>query len=176
MWKALWDNGQMPLQWCVVIGASLVAAFWDVRTGRIPNVLTVPLWLAGMVYAAAVAGLPGLADACLASILLAAPYLWLLAFAGGGGGDAKLMAAIGSWLGLVQGTAALCAVAIAGVVFGVGVLVAHRIRQVRLGRLGGQEGAVQTDQANIRRREIPFGLAILTGVLVAAIGVSIWRM
>ena len=176
MWKALWDNGQMPVQWSVVIGVSLVAAFWDVRTGRIPNVLTVPLWVAGVVYAAVVAGLPGLADAFLASILLAAPYIWLFVSAGGGGGDAKLMAAIGSWLGLVQGTVALFAVAMAGVVIAAAIVVAHRIRQGRLARPGGQGGLVQPDQANIRRQEIPFGLAILTGVLVAATGVSLWRM
>jgi Flp pilus assembly protein protease CpaA len=174
MWKALWDNGQMPVQWSVVIGASLVAAFWDVRTGRIPNVLTAPLWLAGMVYAAAVAGLPGLADACLASILLATPYIWLFAFAGGGGGDAKLMAAVGSWLGLVQGTVALFFVAMAGVVISVAALVAHRIRQGRVAHLGDKGGLVQP--GNMRNREIPYGLAILTGVLVAATGVTLWRM
>ena len=44
MWAlALWDSGIVPLQWGVVIGASLAAAFSDLRTRRIPNALTLPL-------------------------------------------------------------------------------------------------------------------------------------
>lgn len=51
-------------QWGVVLGASLAAAIMDFRWGRIPNVLTVPLWLVGLVQAADAGGIYAL-DAAL---------------------------------------------------------------------------------------------------------------
>jgi len=85
----------------VVIVATfvLVAAISDYRTRRLPNWLTVPACGAAIVLHTAVNGLTGLTFAMLGfatgfSILL---VLWLIG--GGGGGDVKLMGALGAWLG-----------------------------------------------------------------------------
>ena len=103
------------LQWCVVLGAALVAAVFDFRERRIPNALTGPLWLTGLACAALGTGAAGFGWALLASFLLALPYVILFVFAGGGAGDAKMMAGVGAWLGLASGGLALASVCFAGV-------------------------------------------------------------
>ena len=52
MWTMTLWNTDMPLiQWGVVIGASLVAATFDVAARRIPNRLTGPMLLTGLAWA-----------------------------------------------------------------------------------------------------------------------------
>jgi prepilin peptidase CpaA len=78
---------------------TLAAAICDLRFRKIPNRLTAPMCLAGIVYQVAFFGMDGL----WASLLgFAAGFgilfvLWMIATAGGG--DVKLMAALGTWLG-----------------------------------------------------------------------------
>ena len=65
-------------------------------------------------------------DALAACVMLALPYVVLFVFAGGGAGDAKLMGAIGTWLGLVNGVVALAAVAASGILLAVAFALARR--------------------------------------------------
>jgi prepilin peptidase CpaA len=97
----------------------LAAAAWlDLRERRIPNPLTASLGLGGLVAAAMAHGWSGLAvagsGALCGGVALAVPWRrgWL------GGGDLKLAAAMGAWLG-----PASIAVAVAGG-FVIGALVA----------------------------------------------------
>lgn len=85
-----------------IIGVILLTAaalVWDVRTRRIPNWLNVAGFLAGLVFHSLQGGWAG-AWFSLAGfgtgfgILF---VLWLIG--GGGGGDVKLMGAVGAWLG-----------------------------------------------------------------------------
>lgn len=84
----------------VIIGTiTLVAAVIDVLTRRIPNWFTVPVFAGGLIFHVVTGGLGGLWTAVGGfatgfGILL---VLWLLG--GGGGGDVKLMGAVGAWLG-----------------------------------------------------------------------------
>jgi prepilin signal peptidase PulO-like enzyme (type II secretory pathway) len=154
----LWNAGLVPLQWGVVIGASLAAAFTDLRSRLIPNVLTMPLFAAGVVTAFVIGGLPGLADAVAASLVLTLPYLLLYAYAAGGAGDAKMMAALGAWLGVVNGLVALVTVSLAGVVLACAWIWAHRGTSVR------------------DMPAMPYGVAICLGVSLAGVGTVLWRL
>lgn len=181
----------MPqLQWGVVISASLVAAVIDLRTRRIPNLLTAPLLLAGWVCALCLGGFAGLADAAAASFLLGLPFILLFTFAGGGAGDAKLMAALGAWLGVLSGTAVLVAVLISGAFVAIAyALATQRVRAVvsnlirmatsvvvlALAREGFDEarhGSPKTSEM----QSIPYGIAIFIGTCVAAGGLLLWRV
>lgn len=91
-----------PVLWSlvgVVAVFVLVAAVMDVRTRRLPNWLTVPMFVAGLIFHVATGGWGGLGMALGGfavgfGVLL---VLWLIG--GGGGGDVKLMGAVGAWLG-----------------------------------------------------------------------------
>jgi prepilin peptidase CpaA len=82
-----------------VSGFTLAAAVSDLRTRKLPNWLTVPAFALALVAHTAANGLPGLGFSLLGfvagfGILL---VLWLIG--GSGGGDVKLMGALGAWLG-----------------------------------------------------------------------------
>ena len=113
------DERLAIFQWGVIISASLVSAIWDVRLRRIPNIITFPLLLAGLLWVTCHGGLSSLAEGVGACILLALPYVFLFFFANGGAGDAKLMGAIGAWLGFKQGIVVLCCVATAGIILAI---------------------------------------------------------
>lgn len=186
MWfTALWDEGMRPELWAVVIGLTLAGAVWDVRSRRIPNALTIPGLLAGLAWSYAMAGPAGLADAGTASLLLGLPFVLLFAFAGGGAGDAKLMLAVGAWLGVVNGLVALAAVAASGVVMALCfALAAGRLREAA-GNVAGAGWAVVLIALGRRRlpvpeasgtpQRMPYGLAIFVGVVLAAGSVLLWR-
>lgn len=124
--SSITDESLAIFQWGAVIGASLVAAYSDLRTRRIPNALTIPLLTVGLLWAAWTGGLSGLAEAAAACILLAIPYVLLFLFAGGGAGDAKLMGSIGVWLGLRQGIVVLFCIATAGILLAIVKAIAKK--------------------------------------------------
>jgi prepilin peptidase CpaA len=76
-----------------------VACAWDLRTRRIPNLLTFSTAAAGFVYHGVTGGPMAVGDSVsgwLAGLLM---FLVPFALGGIGGGDVKLMAALGAWVG-----------------------------------------------------------------------------
>lgn len=177
-------NSAAIFQWGVVLAASLVAALWDLKSRRIPNVLTLPLFAAGLIQAAVFSGWDGLGSAFLASVILALPYVVLFLVAGGGAGDAKLMGAIGAWLGLGPVLAVLVCVTLFGMMMallravfkGRFFAVLHNIRVLIFSLLvfagtRGQVNAVRdtADGIDGERLTVPYGPAIFAGVVCAAV-------
>src|SRR5262249_36502405 len=129
----------------------------------------------------------GFGGALAASAIMAAPYVLLFLYAGGGGGDAKLMAAIGAWAGLVPGLIVLVLVALSGVILGVVFAMAKGQLRTTMNRVSAV--AYQTIPAAAtlssvpkvlpmdekQMQPMPYGLAIFAGVCLAAGGVLIWR-
>lgn len=79
----------------VLVVLVTTAGIWDVVTGRIPNGLTYPACACGIAAAAAGAP-PGLANSLLGFAVGLVPFLALYTFGSMGGGDVKLMAAVGA--------------------------------------------------------------------------------
>ena len=166
-------------QWGVVIGASLVAALGDLKERRIPNALTFPMLVVGLIWAAWFGGLAGLAESAGACVLLALPYVLLFVFVGGGAGDAKLMGAIGAWLGFRQGLTVLACVAIAGGILAIVKAIAQkRLKFVLTSVFVSFYGLIlylvtrrklklADEQTEIRQSgelDVPYGVAIFAGV------------
>lgn len=82
-----------------VAGLTAGAAFWDFYQRRIPNKLTLPVFVLGIAYQCVFNGLSGLGDASLAFLLGFGTLFVLWIVGGGGGGDVKLMGALSVWLG-----------------------------------------------------------------------------
>jgi prepilin peptidase CpaA len=172
------------VQWTVIVLCSLIAAITDLRSRRIPNALTGPMFLAGLAWSTWSAGVSGFGDAFLASIALAAPYIVLFLIAGGGAADAKLMGAVGAWVGLHQGAMILICVCVSGAVIGVAYSVLRgraagvfynllMICTAMISLIAGRRTLreVAADMPDSRTMLcIPYGLAIFAGVCVAAVG------
>lgn len=83
----------------VVLGAS-VAAGTDIWKFRVPNLLTLPLIVTGLGYHGLTEGWSGFGES-LTGALFGFSVLFLFFLMGGmGGGDVKLMMAVGAWLGV----------------------------------------------------------------------------
>jgi prepilin peptidase CpaA len=150
------------------------AAWWDASAHRIPNQLTVMGLAAALVLRAPrgldafVEGLAGVGIALLVSLVLYA----LRAI---GGGDVKLLAAVGAFLGSTQIVGALGLIAVLGAAFALlsvvrkGVLpllIFNTLDLVRSWRTLGQAG-------QSRKLESPAALTIPYGVPIA-VGTLIW--
>ena len=168
-----------------LIGAVLVAsagAVSDARSARIPNWLTYSGLAAALVLRFAVLGWVGLKSGA-AGILVAGGLFFILFILGAmGGGDMKLMAAVGAWVGSAQVVAILLTAAFAGGFLAVVYIIfGRRGRQtlwnlVELIRFWLTSGLQPHPALNVREsgsQRVPFGVAIAMATLYCA-GNAIW--
>jgi prepilin peptidase CpaA len=89
----------LTLKSAIVLLVGFVACVTDLRSRRIPNVLTFGAAGAALIYGLVVGGWWGLAMAALGWVIGAAAFFIPFALGGLGAGDVKLLAAMGAWLG-----------------------------------------------------------------------------
>jgi prepilin peptidase CpaA len=85
-----------------VIGVALVACVCDVRTRRIPNVLTFGTAIAALAYALFEHGLSGFGWSAAGWLVAVAVFFPFFALGGMGAGDVKLLGALGAWFGALD--------------------------------------------------------------------------
>ncbi len=83
-----------------VLAVSGLAAMTDLARARIPNLLTIPALGAGIAYHASSTGLQGALSATAGAAVGMGLLLWMFWLGAMGGGDVKLLAALGAWLGV----------------------------------------------------------------------------
>lgn len=160
----------VPLGVCL-----LVAACWDVARRRVPNVVTAAAALSGLtvriVDGGGWGGASGLAAGALVIAILYRPWT----MGGIGGGDVKLAAAVGVWVGLeglirfALATAAAGGLVAAGAYLYSSRAVRREVKQNLTLAVYDQQLPVLTSQAP-GRVSVPYGLAIAAGAIVA-----LWR-
>jgi prepilin peptidase CpaA len=167
----------MPLFFGVTLLTLLVVIGWfDVRERRVPNPLVAGI--AGL-YALAVATsalpLTPLADLAVAGIFLAVGVaLWLPGWLGGG--DAKLLAALGLWAGPARALDLAFATTVAGGLLALALLLFGRVARGRdavasaaavtaTGDVPGRGPGVASGEAP--RPTLPYAVAIALGAAVA---------
>ena len=101
-----------------VVIVAFAACVTDVRSRRIPNILTFGAALAALVFHTFDAGIDGLQLAALGWVTGTLLFLPFFALGGMGGGDVKLVAALGAWLGPYEALLLAMATSIAGGVLG----------------------------------------------------------
>lgn len=175
--------------WTVVLIACAVGCLTDLKARRLPNALTLSLWVSGLVFSTVTGGIAGFGGAFLASIILAIPYIILFICAGGGAGDAKMLAGIGAWLGLSHGLFALVAIALVGGIAGLAYSFARGHAGRTLGHLStATTGFIGLAFGRLSPGEclafmppsggtcrIPYGVAILLGAASAFVGAQLWH-
>jgi len=141
----------LPIELIASLGLAtvlLLLSYIDLRTGLLPDLLTIPLGLTGLIYASLIEGYAiwSIGGAVVGYGLVAGlSSLWcrLRGYEGIGLGDAKLLGAIGAWVGLP----ALPIVLLIG--SGLGILIAL---------IGTQKEKTKTS-----RFAIPFGPFLAIG-------------
>jgi len=120
-WSLLSMETWLAQHWEVklVSGLLIWAAWIDGKELRVPNWLTYPMVLSGLVYGAAVGGWSGLGAALLGMLMGLATLLPLYAVGGMGAGDVKLMAGMGAWVGAATTWYAFCVSVIVGAIMAV---------------------------------------------------------
>ncbi|HCC32285.1 MAG TPA: prepilin peptidase [Clostridiales bacterium] len=143
---ARWGPGLAAFQAAVFLSLLIVACFTDLETGIIPNRVTIPGTIVGLALMAF--GPAGPVPAVLGMVAGGGALLLLALVSGGGmgGGDVKLGALMGAFLGWPDIGAALAVAFLAGGVAGIVLLAARRKR---------------------RRDPIPFGPFLVAGAVAA---------
>jgi len=170
VWQtALHQHPLAALQWGVVILVALWIALSELRSRRVGLPVTTAILVAGLVSSTLVGGAGGLAESGLAAALLSLPYLILQACARGGAPEARLMAALGAWLGVIQGAVLLLSAGIAA--FLIGLAVSLGGRRLALALPDGARGFLGTGTVE---GQLPQGPAILLGSVFAATWSLTW--
>jgi prepilin peptidase CpaA len=161
---------------------ALVGAVNDVRSARIPNRLTYSALLAALGLRTALLGLSGLKSGALGMLVAGGLFCLLFVLGAMGGGDMKLMAAVGAWVGSSQVVTFMLAAALAGGVLALGrIIFSNRVGQtlrntVQLICYRLTAGLRPHPELNVQAsdsKRVPFGVAIAAGALFCA-GNAIW--
>jgi prepilin peptidase CpaA len=108
-----------------VVALVALACITDLRTRRIPNVLTFGAAIAALLFHVSTAGTSGLITSGGGWMLGAALFFPVFALRGMGAGDVKLLAAVGAWLGPLPVVWVALVTAIAGGVVALVVSLVH---------------------------------------------------
>ena len=112
--KGLTIHTMAPWIWGLVIVAGIIATITDLRNMTIPNWLTLPLFMAGLMYGGITEGSAGIIESLQGAAVAGGVFMMAYIMIGGGGGDVKLMMALGTWLGFERGVVLMLGVTIAG--------------------------------------------------------------
>jgi prepilin peptidase CpaA len=113
-------------QWSGAFAIAAAACWFDVRTRRIPNWLTFPAAALGLIVATFVHSGPGTVSSVAGFFVGLALFFPLFVLKGLGGGDVKLMGALGAWLGTSVIFGVAFYTALAGGALALALIVRHR--------------------------------------------------
>jgi len=102
-----------------------VACICDLRSRRIPNVLTLGAAGAGFIYHLSTGGPGALGQSMLAWLIGVLVFIVPFALRGLGGGDVKLVAALGAWIGPSHAIWLAVYTALAGGVMAIGISLVY---------------------------------------------------
>jgi prepilin peptidase CpaA len=157
-----------------------LCAYWDLRYRKIPNWATLPAIVLGLGMNGLVLGWGGMKASGLGLLVGFGALLVLFVLSWMGGGDVKLMAAVGALKGYPFVVSALFYSLIVGVVIGVAMLIWNRktLRTFKnLFFVVASRVSPLVPRRDIKREEtqkIPFGLAIVLGTVWAMVMGFAW--
>ncbi len=167
----------------VALLLAITAAVWDVRQHRIPNWLTLPGIVVGVVLRGALLGWKGFGSAVEGCLLAGGVMFLFYMVRAMGAGDVKLMAAIGSLVGPGQAMNIVLATAICGGLLGI-VYALHRGRLwstfknvgsvLKFHALAGLQPHPEFNLDNAEVLRLPYGLPIALGTLYVFLAMW-WR-
>ncbi len=155
---------------------ALIASIHDLRSRRIPNLLTGPAILFGLLLHLALGGPAQLGLSALGGIAAGGIFLVFFLAGGMGAGDVKLMAAVGCLAGTAYLVQVMIATVLVGAVMGIGLaLYRGKLGQtvlnvVSLMRHHRSEGLSAHPELNVNNAaglRLPYALPIAAGCVIA---------
>lgn len=163
-----------PIALLSLLGVGLLCAIvYDLRRRRIPNIISGLVFVSGVVVSVTFGGVAGGGSALAASLILLLALYQPWRAGGIGGGDVKLAAATGAWLGLSKLVwFVLSGAAAGGVVAAICYALAPAAvrADVRANLvLAGLHGELPPNVASHRKGKVsvPYAVAISAGAAVA---------
>ncbi|WP_263378064.1 A24 family peptidase [Granulicella paludicola] len=154
---------------------AVIAAVFDIRSRRVPNLLTGPCFLAALGLHLALGGWHGMLNALLASLACGVVFFLFYLAGGMGAGDVKLIAVAGGFAGLSAVPILLVFTALAGgamalalaffrgrmreTLFNVGTIARHHLAQ-------GLQAHPEINVRNSSQLRLPYAIAIAAGCLL----------
>jgi prepilin peptidase CpaA len=181
----------MAIMKVVVSITLLFAVYSDIKYKKIPNKLTIPISIFGMIFWTIYSKLDGLQFSLGGLIVGLLVFIIPFALGGMGAGDVKLMAAVGSLMGwkLTVYSALLTAIAGGIIVIGYTIYKGYFIKMIRnFGTVLHKKilyyaylithnekimmrfRALRDEKPNFEKTYIPYGVAIAIGTLTVLIG------
>jgi prepilin peptidase CpaA len=168
-----------PAAPCVYTATALacagVAAVFDLKTRRIPNLLTGPSILIGLLLHLVLGGWAQLGLAAAAALIAGGIFVVFYLAGGMGAGDVKLMTAVACMAGFQSMPELLIATVVIGAIFAlVMALVRGRLKETfqNIGalfvhhRIEGLRPHAQINLKNTQTLRLPYAIAIASGCLV----------
>jgi prepilin peptidase CpaA len=153
-----------------------IGSVYDVRAARIPNALTGPSVLLGMMLHLACGGWSDLAHALLAGVIGGGVFLVFFLVGGMGAGDVKLMAAVGCLAGLGSLSTIMIATVLVGGVLALLIAASRGRFRETLANVSslashcqerGLERHEELNLANAHTLRMPYAVPIAAGCLIA---------
>lgn len=163
---------------------AVTAAMTDVRDRRIPNRLTYPAMIAGLVVQAAVHGWRGLLLSLAGGLIFGGLFLFFHLVRAMGAGDVKLAAALGCIVGPAGSWQVMFATAVAGGALAIVVMVftgrvlktlRNTLAVVGFHAVHGLRTHPEVNLDNPSAVRLPYGLAFAAGTLYWAFLMPMWR-
>jgi prepilin peptidase CpaA len=114
------------VQWSGAFAIAAAACWFDVRTRRIPNALTFTAAAVGLLAVTVIHGGQGTVASAAGLLAGLVVFFPLFVLRGLGGGDVKLMGALGAWLGTSMVFGVAFYTALAGGALALALMVRHR--------------------------------------------------
>jgi prepilin peptidase CpaA len=169
--SALFSGTVGPVPAAILLAVAVTCAVTDLWKGKIYNAVTYPAMVLGVVLALVQHGAPGIFFALGGFAVGFFPAFVLFALGGMGGGDVKLLGAIGAIAGAVAATETLILAFVFGGIFALGKLAWHGKLFATLGRtmraiVGyAVPGVGRAQAAPEGRLEVRFGVAICVALV-----------
>lgn len=166
----------------LAIGLGLAAAISDLRSRRIPNLLTGPAMLVGLLLHVAAGGWKEGGTSLVALLLCGAIFLVFHLAGGMGGGDVKLIAAEACLLGLSSAGSLLLNTVLCGGLLGLMLAIRRgQLRQTVTNVLvltshhskNGLQPHPDLNVQNPRALRLPYALAIAAGTVLTVLSSSV---
>ncbi len=140
----------------------ITAVYFDLRWRRIPNWLTYPAMAFGLLWHTFYAGVSGLLMSVCGLLIGFGSFFLFFLFGQIGGGDVKLMAAVGAIFGVREIFPALFWTTCVGAILSVILIVYYKYKNSG----GNLEKALFTFKKIARTVTVPYGVAIGGGTLL----------